>query len=95
VQCPGERLDTDRGEFFWEPVAHGMVSRLPCPYGMATNYTEYQEKLAHDFPVGLGYHPFHNPTAQPKSEVKMEDLQNGNAYHELVSDVSHENGKLI
>jgi hypothetical protein len=95
VQCPGELMETDRGRFVWEPVAHGVVSTLPCPYGMSTSYKEDLENLAHGNAVGLGYRPYHNPTAQPKPEVKTYDLQNGNAYHELISDVSHENSKVI
>lgn len=99
MQCPGEMLETDKGRFFWDPVDHGIVARLPCPYGMNTNYTEYLENLAHDYAVGLGYHPFHNPNAPSKPQVKMHDLQNGNAYHQLTSNgelrVSHENFEII
>ncbi|PNF34443.1 hypothetical protein B7P43_G11234 [Cryptotermes secundus] len=54
-QCPGELLRTDRGKFLWEPVPHGMVSTLPCPYGMSTNYTEHLEQLAHDSTLELKY----------------------------------------
>ncbi|KAJ9580698.1 hypothetical protein L9F63_024126, partial [Diploptera punctata] len=41
VQCPAEVLQTDRGTFLWKPVEHGIISRLLCPYGMDTNYTEF------------------------------------------------------
>jgi hypothetical protein len=94
-QCPGELLRTDKGKFLWEPVPHGMASRLPCPYGMSTNYTEHLEQLAHDSTLELGYHIFHNPAAQ----LKPDDLDKANSHHELVSDaemnVSYGNAELI
>jgi hypothetical protein len=67
-----------------------MVSTLPCPYGMSTNYTEHLE---------LGYHIFHNPAAQLKPDGKIHDLDEGNSHHELISDaeinVSYGSGELI
>jgi hypothetical protein len=99
VQCPAEKLKTDRGNFLWEPVAHGVVSRLPCPYGMSTNYMEQLEQMARDSPVGLGYHPFHNPAPPPKPDVKIHNLEKGNSHHGFISDVelrvSYGNGELI
>ncbi|XP_069694647.1 uncharacterized protein [Periplaneta americana] len=41
VHCPAEIVKSDRGIFSWEPVPHGTASKLPCPYGMNTNYTEH------------------------------------------------------
>jgi hypothetical protein len=98
-QCPGELLRTDRGKFLWEPVSHGVVSRLPCPYGMSTNYTEHLEQLAHDPTLELGYRIFHNSAAQLKPNVMIHDAEKGNSDHEWSSDaemnVSYANGKLI
>ncbi|PSN51903.1 hypothetical protein C0J52_12799 [Blattella germanica] len=72
VQCPAERLQTERGTFLWKPVDHGTISRLPCPYGMDTNYTEFNsfdlanqpsfhEGVLRDTPNhDLKRHPDHN-----------------------------------
>jgi len=86
VQCPGELLKTDRGKFLWVPVAHGEISRLSCPYGMSTTYTEYLEQMARDSARELGYFPFHNPTSPTKPDVKMHDLDRGVFHHEMISD---------
>jgi hypothetical protein len=95
-QCPGELLRTDRGKFLWEPVPHGMVSRLPCPYGMSTNYTEH---LEHDSALELGFHTFHKSAAQLKPDVETHDSYKGNSNHELSSNaemnVSCGSGELI
>jgi len=86
VQCPGELLKTDSGKFLWKPVAHGEISRLPCPYGMSTTYTEHLEQMASDSARELGYFPFHNPTSPTKPDVKILDLDRGFFHHEMISD---------
>jgi hypothetical protein len=97
--CPGELLRTDRGKFLWEPVPHGMVSRLLCPYGMSTNYTEYLEQMAHDSALELGFHTFHKSAAHLKPDAETHDSDEGNSNHELSSDaemnVSYGSGELI
>jgi hypothetical protein len=86
VQCPGELLKTDKGKFLWEPVSHGEISRLACPYGMSTTYTEQLEQTAHDSAPELGYLPFHNPTSPTKPDVKIHDLDRRLFHHEMISD---------
>lgn len=86
VQCPHERLKTDRGIFLWEPVTHGEISRLPCPYGMSTNYTEHLEQMALDSAWEVGYFPFHNPTSPTKPDVKIPDLDRRLFHLEMISD---------
>jgi hypothetical protein len=97
--CPGELLRTDRGKFLWEPVPHGMVSRLPCPYGMSTNYTEHLDQLAHDSALELGFPTVHKSAAQIKPNVETHDSYKGNSKHELSSDaevnVSCGSGELM
>jgi len=86
VQCPGELLKTERGKFLWEPVAHGEISKLLCPYGMSTTYTEHLEQMALDSARELGYFPFHNPTSPTKPDVKIHDLDRRLFHLEMISD---------
>jgi hypothetical protein len=53
-------LKTDRGEFWWKPVAHGEISRLPCPYGMSTTHLEHLEQMARDSARELDKGLFHH-----------------------------------
>jgi hypothetical protein len=89
VQCPGELLKTDKGKFLWEPVAHGEISRLTCPYGMSTTYMEHLEQMALDSAQDLGYFPFHNPTSPTKPDVKIHDVDRGLFHLEMISDAEH------
>jgi hypothetical protein len=84
VKCPGELLKTERGEFWWEPVAHGEISRFSCPYGMSTMYMEHQEQMARD--SAREYFTFHDPASPTKPDVKIHDLDRGIINHEMISD---------
>ncbi|KAK8763706.1 hypothetical protein V5799_033685 [Amblyomma americanum] len=40
--CPEEFQQTDKGTFHWQPVAHGSVAKVECPYGAYNPANEYK-----------------------------------------------------
>ncbi|XP_077495708.1 uncharacterized protein LOC144106737 [Amblyomma americanum] len=40
--CPEEFQQTDKGTFHWQPVAHGSVAKVECPYGAYNPASEYK-----------------------------------------------------
>ncbi|XP_049513847.1 cadherin EGF LAG seven-pass G-type receptor 2 [Dermacentor silvarum] len=40
--CPEELQQTDKGTFHWQPVPHGSVAKIECPYGAYNPASEYK-----------------------------------------------------
>ncbi|KAG0423385.1 hypothetical protein HPB47_000836, partial [Ixodes persulcatus] len=40
--CPEEFQQTDKGMFHWQPVQHGSVAKVECPYGAYNPASEYK-----------------------------------------------------
>ncbi|XP_075729557.1 uncharacterized protein LOC119163685 isoform X2 [Rhipicephalus microplus] len=40
--CPEEMQQTDKGAFHWQPVPHGAVAKVECPYGAYNPASEYK-----------------------------------------------------
>ncbi|KAL1440922.1 hypothetical protein MTO96_008969 [Rhipicephalus appendiculatus] len=40
--CPEEVQQTDKGTFQWQPVPHGSVAKVECPYGAYNPASEYK-----------------------------------------------------
>ncbi|CAN8002029.1 unnamed protein product, partial [Ixodes hexagonus] len=40
--CPEEFQQTDKGMFHWQPVQHGSIAKVECPYGAYNPSSEYK-----------------------------------------------------